>query len=105
MARLEPALRPQPRAASRTENWALSILCSRFLDRLDKYGAVVDIVNKDHEGAHERLMTLSTRPPSGYWDRFRPTGARTAARRGRPEPPTAAKLKRPPRPKIWKPTP
>ena len=56
MARLEPALRLAARGVDNGKLSAINPLL-KVLDRLDKYGAVVDIVNKDHEGAHERLMT------------------------------------------------
>ncbi|MFZ0206273.1 MAG: hypothetical protein WAL59_09185 [Roseiarcus sp.] len=57
MARLEPALRLAARGVDNGKMSAINPLL-KVLDRLDKYGAVVDIVNKDYEGAHERLMTL-----------------------------------------------
>ena len=57
MARLEPALRLAARGVDNGKLSAINPLL-KVLDRLDKYGAVVDIVNKDHEGAHERLMTF-----------------------------------------------
>jgi hypothetical protein len=57
MARLEPALRLAARGVENGKLGAINPLL-KILDRLDKYGAVVDIVNKDHEGAHERLMTF-----------------------------------------------
>ena len=57
MARLEPALRLAARGVDNGKLSAINPLL-KVLDRLDKYGAVVDIVNKDYEGAHERLMTF-----------------------------------------------
>ena len=60
MARLEPALRLAARGVDNGKLSAINPLL-KVLDRLDKYGAVVDIVNKDYEGAHERLMTLVNR--------------------------------------------
>jgi hypothetical protein len=56
MARLEPALRLAARGVDNGKLSAINPLL-KVLDRLDKYGAVVDLVNKDYEGAHERLMT------------------------------------------------
>ena len=60
MARLEPALRLAARGIDNGKLNAINPLL-KVLDRLDKYGAVVEIVNKDYEGAHERLMTLVNR--------------------------------------------
>ena len=57
MARLEPALQLAARGIDNGKLSAINPLL-KVLDRLDKYGAVVDIVNKDYEGAHERLMTF-----------------------------------------------
>jgi hypothetical protein len=57
MARLEPALRLAARGVDNGKLSAINPLL-KVLDRLDKYGAVVDIVNMDYEGAHERLMTF-----------------------------------------------
>jgi hypothetical protein len=57
MARLEPALRLAARGVDNGKLSAISALL-KVLDRLDKYGAVVELVAKDYEGAHERLMTF-----------------------------------------------
>ena len=55
---------------------------------MDKYGAVVDIVNKEHEGTHERLMTFVNKAAERVLGPVpAKLGQRTAAKRRRPEPP------------------
>ena len=99
MARLEPALRL---AARGVENGKLSVINAmlRVLDKLDKYGAVVDIVNKDYEGAHERLMTYVNKaaervlgPVPAGWGRGSSSNeaASGTAHSGQAEAPVAAK--------------
>jgi hypothetical protein len=55
IARLEPALRL---AARGIENGKLNAIMPllKVLERLDKYGAVVQMVDDETKGMHERLM-------------------------------------------------
>ena len=103
MARLEPALRLAARGVDNGKLSAINPLL-KVLDRLDKYGAVVDIVNKDYEGAHERLMTFVNKAaervlgpvPADWRSASSNEAASGTAGRGQAEASAA--------PKIWKPT-
>ncbi|HEY3720604.1 MAG TPA: hypothetical protein VGL41_10750 [Roseiarcus sp.] len=84
MARLEPALRLAARGVDNGKLSAISALL-KVLDRLDKYGAVVELVAKDYEGAHERLMTFVNKaaervlgPPPADWGAHRGEASGTA---------------------------
>ena len=91
MARLEPALRLAARGVDNGKLSAINPLL-KVLDRLDKYGAVVDLVNKDYEGAHERLMTYINKaadrvlgPAPADWGAHRGEAATGTAHSGQAE--------------------
>ena len=68
----------------------------RVLDELDKYGAVVEIVNTDYGGAHERLMAIVNGAAGRVLGPVPGESAATRAMRpDTPEPLDAARRKRP----------